>query len=52
MGRKCSTVWDGKSHKSGFATDSTPKKYKLFRFPKDKEERKPWLHSLPIKLIA
>ena len=49
MGRKCSTCWDGKSCKSGFATDPTPKKYKLFRFPKDEDERKLWVLNLPNK---
>ena len=47
MGRKCSTLWDGTSCKSGYKNDPNNKKYKVIGFPNDSDEKKSWLDTLP-----
>ena len=45
MGRKCSTLWDGTSCKSGYAT--CPDRVKVSKFPKNYEGKQGWVISLP-----
>ena len=45
MGRKCSTVYDNKSCKSGYLNDTSG--YRVLGFPTEIEERKRWLANLP-----
>jgi len=48
MGRKCSTVWDGKPCTSGYKNDSSATK--VISFPSEFEEKKEWCRNLPNRL--
>ena len=48
MVRKCSVIWDGKSCKSGFGSDTTSTK--VIAFPTDIDERRTWCRNIPMPL--
>ena len=48
MGRKCSTVFNNETCKSGYKTSET--NHKVLSFPADKNERNRWIMSLPNRI--
>ena len=48
MGRKCSTVFNNETCKSGYKGEKSY--YRVLSFPTDAEERSRWLNSLPNRI--